>query len=71
MIRSSQGTGSATVLGSTASSDVFAFISGQAGGSDNILNFYSADTIALLGYGTAADANVVASQKVCQWRGCN
>jgi Ca2+-binding RTX toxin-like protein len=49
---------------SGSGSDTFAFIKGQAGGTDLVLDFTSADKIKLSGYGGKAIADALATQTV-------
>jgi len=57
------GTGHTTITGG-AGSDVFAFIKGQSGGTDLIVNFNSAEKIALQGYGAGEAAHAFATSTV-------
>jgi Ca2+-binding RTX toxin-like protein len=54
-------TGSATMTGGFGQ-DVFTFVKGQAGGSDVVQDFSSADTLALLGYGSGEVLHALKTQ---------
>jgi Ca2+-binding RTX toxin-like protein len=57
------GTGSATMVGGFGK-DIFAFIKGEAGGTDLVQNFLDGDKIDLIGYGPHAVADALKTQKV-------
>jgi len=57
------GTGSATMTGGFGN-DRFAFIKGEAGGTDLLLNFTGQDKVDLIGYGSNAVSDALKTQKV-------